>query len=183
MSKPYRKYATNEEMIAEGRRQAARIHPSKKWQPLVQDTEAQRPPTHKDAVEMQHWYNDTYLVGIWRFTSGWPFGGGPWAKLGISCHDGHARHDWREYQQIKNQLCGADWEAVELYPAEARLVDPSNYFYLWAAPSIPLGLFDGRRILTPANCVAAQRGWHPADQPPDADSRAEEFNHICRTHK
>ena len=39
--------------------------------------------------------------------------------------------DWRLLQQIKNALVGPDHEAVELYPAESRLVDTANQFHLW----------------------------------------------------
>jgi hypothetical protein len=39
--------------------------------------------------------------------------------------------DWRHFQQIKNELVGPECEAVELYPAESRLVDTSNKFHLW----------------------------------------------------
>jgi len=39
--------------------------------------------------------------------------------------------DWRHFQQIKNELIGPECEAVELYPAESRLVDTSNKFHLW----------------------------------------------------
>jgi hypothetical protein len=42
--------------------------------------------------------------------------------------------DWRDMQQIKNDVCGESWEAIELYPDETRLVDPSNARYLFASP-------------------------------------------------
>jgi len=55
--------------------------------------------------------------------------------------------DWRDLQAIKNQLCGADIEAVQLFPSEHRLVDTSNQYHLWCfmklggkrAPKIPVG--------------------------------------------
>lgn len=40
--------------------------------------------------------------------------------------------DWRDVQWIKNQLLGPEVEAVQLFPAESRLVDTSNQFYLFA---------------------------------------------------
>ena len=39
--------------------------------------------------------------------------------------------DWRDYQAIKNQLIGKECEAIELFPAESRLVDNANQFHLW----------------------------------------------------
>lgn len=38
---------------------------------------------------------------------------------------------FRDFQQIKNMLCGPETEAVELYPAESRLVDTANQYHLW----------------------------------------------------
>src|SRR4029450_2216455 len=34
--------------------------------------------------------------------------------------------DWRDLQAIKSQLCGAEAEAMQLFPAESRLVDTSE---------------------------------------------------------
>jgi len=38
---------------------------------------------------------------------------------------------WRILQRIKNTLVGPEHEAVELYPAESRLVDTANQWHLW----------------------------------------------------
>tara|TARA_R110000787_G_scaffold7296_3_gene25007 strand:- start:856 stop:1419 length:564 start_codon:yes stop_codon:yes gene_type:complete len=43
-------------------------------------------------------------------------------------------HDWRELQEIKNQICGRDREAMELYPGNWRAVDTSNQYHLWVLP-------------------------------------------------
>jgi len=40
--------------------------------------------------------------------------------------DGQPARDWRDLQRIKNELVGAEREAVELYPQESRLMDMSN---------------------------------------------------------
>jgi hypothetical protein len=57
--------------------------------------------------------------------------------------------DWRHFQQIKNELSGSECEAVELYPAESRLVDTSNKFHLWGTDDptfrYPVG-FDKRDV-------------------------------------
>lgn len=41
---------------------------------------------------------------------------------------------WRDFQRIKNELVGTDFEACELYPAEDRLRDAGNNFHLWVLP-------------------------------------------------
>lgn len=54
--------------------------------------------------------------------------------LSIRFMDNSHLCDWREFQQIKNDLCGKDREAVEIYPTEDRLVDEQNMFHLWVLP-------------------------------------------------
>lgn len=41
---------------------------------------------------------------------------------------------WRDFQRIKNELCGPETEGVELYPAESRLVDAADQYHLWVLP-------------------------------------------------
>jgi hypothetical protein len=55
--------------------------------------------------------------------------------------------DWRDLQAIKSQICGAEAEAFQLFPAESRVVDTSNQYHLWVwmkagggkLPRIPIG--------------------------------------------
>ena len=56
---------------------------------------------------------------------------GQFIHLSIRRNDRDVCHDWRDFQRIKNELAGPEWEAVELYPAESRLVDTSNQYHLW----------------------------------------------------
>lgn len=135
-----------------------RLKVSRKWQKLVL---ADQPGPTGARV----YHNNIYEVNCWRHSTGWPFGNGEWALLGISSKDGEARHDWRDFQHIKNDLVGPEWEAIELYPAESRLIDPSNYFYLWCAPKIPVGRYEGRRVAGPSLALAPQRGWHKEEGP------------------
>lgn len=58
--------------------------------------------------------------------------------------------DWRDLQRIKTQLLGPDCEAVEIFPAEDRLVDTANQYHLWGYDDptfrFPFGFFDGRVV-------------------------------------
>ena len=67
---------------------------------------------------------------------------GPMMHLTIRNLDGSTRRDWREFQRIKNELVGPEAEAVELYPAESRLVDTVNHYHLWVFPEyrFPFGM-------------------------------------------
>lgn len=85
-----------------------------------------------------------------------------------------ARHDWREFQRIKNELCGPEREAIELYPDERRLVDTSNQYYVYVLPEgmrVPVG-FNDRLVLKPrpANDTSGtnQRPWEQGTEPADA---------------
>lgn len=71
--------------------------------------------------------------------------------LMIARLDGSAERDWRDYQRIKNQIFGSEVEAVELYPAESRLIDPSNAFFLWRlrGDARRIGLFGPRFVAEP----------------------------------
>jgi hypothetical protein len=83
------------------------------------------------------WYNDVYYVTVRRGLPDKMFGSREgMTTLGIASHDGCARHDWRDFQAIKNQLAGEECEAIELFPAESRLLDPSNYYTLWCFPGV-----------------------------------------------
>jgi len=146
-----------DETIAKARRISRRLKPSRKFQPLRADALAPDSRCVKGLYSV--WSNDLYTVTCRHFAAGWPLDGGEYILLGIHCEDGEPRHDWRDFQAIKNQLCGPEWEAVELFPAESRLLDPSNYYMLWCAPKIPIGKFRGRNIMDPENCIAPQRGW------------------------
>jgi hypothetical protein len=79
--------------------------------------------------------NDTYTVEVVPRH--------PFVHLDIRRNDGEPCRSWRELQQIKNELVGPEHEAIELFPAESRLVDTSNQYHLWVVADanyrFPLG--------------------------------------------
>jgi hypothetical protein len=78
------------------------------------------------------WKNDRYQAHVIRWE---PLNingrTAPVVQLSIRRLDRGAARDWRDFQRIKNQLVGPECEAVELYPAESRLVDTATQFHLW----------------------------------------------------
>jgi hypothetical protein len=88
-----------------------------------------------DSTLNQVFQNDTYWVAVGQCP--------PFIRLTIKRHDGKPYEQWRDLQTIKNELVGPEYEAVELFPAESRLVDTSNEYHLWvhADPNyrFPLG--------------------------------------------
>jgi len=138
------------EQILIARTISAGLRPSSRWDRML-------PTPEKRPDNAKCFENETYEATLRTFNDGWPLGGGKWAIIGICSLDGAPRHDWRDFQRIKNDLVGSDWEAVELYPDEQRLMDPSNYYMLWCAPKINIGKFEGRVIMNETNCIAPQR--------------------------
>ena len=77
------------------------------------------------------WVNDEFQVSKGgAFTTrctGWP----DVIHLSIIPLDGSTGHPWSKFQQIKNMLVGPEYEAIEIYPAESRLVDMGTNYHLW----------------------------------------------------
>lgn len=72
------------------------------------------------------WANDLYQVEVRRNPASES------VHLNIRRIDGYPGRDWRHFQQIKNEIVGPECEAIEIYPAESRLVDTSNKYHLYA---------------------------------------------------
>lgn len=89
------------------------------------------------------WMNDLYQVSVMRGTD-------KSVHLSIKRIDKEPIHDWRDLQEIKNQLLGKECEALELYPAESRRVDTANQYHLWGSsdPKWRIGAgFDQGRLM------------------------------------
>lgn len=130
--------------------------PAKGWEPLTRRVAYITDPAKEAArrnlmilagmdpdMEMEMWGNDRYIVVVDRDP------GGDVSQLSIRRHDRKAARDWRDFQRIKTQLAGPEVEAVELYPAESRVVDTTNQFHLWCVPpgvKIAIGFENGMRL-------------------------------------
>jgi hypothetical protein len=104
------------------------------------------------------WINSTYQVAVKkiRATKAMP----EMIHLSIKRRDKAPVTDWRDKQEIKNQLVGAECEGIELYPAESRLTDMVNQYHLWVFSSpdhtMPWG-WNTRAVETEAKGSAKQR--------------------------
>lgn len=93
--------------------------------------------------------------------------------IGYHRRDRAPIRDWRVVQRLKNELAGPEWEGVELYPAESRVVDTANEYHIYCFDGhIPLG-FDGGERATQAQLDSTYAG--PGDGPmqrddPDVDT-------------
>lgn len=92
------------------------------------------------------WSNDIYEVFV-HYSEDEALGG---RHLSIKRYDRAAVHNWRHFQQIKNEICGDFFEAVELYPSEARIADNANQYHLFVMPEgvdIPIGFAGGMVVI------------------------------------
>ena len=157
--------------------------PTKKkpWQPLKQDSPTVRKvmedkliaglrsefpdmsddeircAVHKDEV----WGNDRYTVSV-TFKDNRKREG--YLEIGVHNHNRTTIVPWAHMQQIKNEVAGPEREAVMIYPAESRLVDTANEYWIYVYPTgefprwesivdsdgnpveIPLGMNQGRNV-------------------------------------
>ncbi len=136
--------------ILDARKLSASQEPSISWEKMT---------VVKKLENIEIWENRFYYCQARKYSRGFFIGDSPYVVIGITATDESARHDWRDFQRIKNDVVGNEWEAVELYPAESRLKDPSNRFYLWAVPpgTLRFGLPAGRIVLDACEAIAPQR--------------------------
>ena len=139
------------------------VIPPEKRERLIQDnmkafhtTREEVEKVLADAEKKETWMNDVYQVTKTTVGAGL-------AWLSIKRIDQEVCHDWRDFQQIKNQLVGPECEGVEMYTAESRLVDTSNQYHLWVFTNpkyrFPWGFDTGRFILNESTRDSKQRPY------------------------
>jgi hypothetical protein len=85
--------------------------------------------TIRQSLAGEHWNNDKYQVAIFEAETSADFPA-MW-HLSIKRHDRYPVFNWRDVQTLKNELIGPENEAVQLFPAESRLVDGANQYHLF----------------------------------------------------
>src|SRR5579864_9111194 len=101
-------------------RRAARVD---LWEPLT-PVPLPSMPDDARAIWSEAYANNLYGVTVVRID-------GHVYQITITPHDGTRGHIWADFQRIKDQIAGPDVEAVELYPAQSRLVDAGPGYHLW----------------------------------------------------
>jgi len=63
---------------------------------------------------------------------------------------------YRDFMRIKDEICGPEYEAVQIFPARADEVDTANQYHLWVfldpAFRLPFG-WHGQRLVSSAQPV------------------------------
>jgi hypothetical protein len=83
-----------------------------------------------DLISDETWGNDRYTVSV-HLLDGDRDG---FVEFAVHNHNRTPHVPWRHLQQIKNEVLGPDREAVQLFPAEDRLVDTANEYWLYVYP-------------------------------------------------
>ena len=94
---------------------------------------------YHEMFDCDTYQNDIYSVMVFRNKKAdWQVHEKSWkgnmTYISIKRKDKKAVHDWRHFQQIKNELVGDEVEAIELYPKESRLHDTVNQYHLFCLP-------------------------------------------------
>jgi hypothetical protein len=97
------------------------------WTPFREVRMPENALTAQDPARA-HYTNSRYQVAVWPGACAL----GKYFHLSIKTHDRSPRHDWRDLQRIKNELIGSEFYAIEIFPAESRLVDAANQYHLYA---------------------------------------------------
>lgn len=110
--------------------------------------------------------NSRYQVTVYVRGEVEPFG--DVAHLSFKTHDKQAHHDWRDMQRIKNEICGHECDAIEIYPAESKLVDTANQYHLFVFRTFKLPFGFQERLVGDGNWgKSVQRPFPPGERPED----------------
>jgi len=90
-------------------------------------------PSFKAMADFE-FINSRFQVLVYRFNEDYIW-------LSFKNHQNDTLRDWRDFQRIKNELCGTSCEGIEFYPPESRLVDTSNQYHIFVSkPNVSLGI-------------------------------------------
>ena len=109
--------------------------------------------------------NETYgLLIAYGIVTHW----GVFDQLMICRIDGARERDWWVFQRIKDEVFGADREAIEIYPSARRVRDKAHSYHLFVleeGAEIPLGRSDGfaaswpKGYPSPSSTAHLPPGW------------------------
>ena len=110
-----------------------RTLPQKVWTPFQEGIPYANGKEAKESLREHEtlWANPFYVVHKFLF-EGTEEGA---IHLSIRHQNRKAIRDWRHFQRIKNELVGAEREAIEIFPPESQLVDTANQYHLFVLPA------------------------------------------------
>ena len=118
---------------------------------------------HKD-IYAEIYVNDIYQVAVYRKEDADSLVHVPELKgkctwLSIKRRDKRPVNNWQDMQTIKNRLVGVECDAIQMLPAESRMVNTANQYHLIVLPEdahVPFGW--GTRHVDTDNRAAKPNG-------------------------
>ena len=77
--------------------------------------------------------------------------------LSIKNKDKSTFVSWQHKQSIKNDILGEEFEAVEIFPAESRLLNTANQYHLWGFPKGVMQFGWNKRLVSNKNPESANK--------------------------
>lgn len=161
----------------------ARMLPATKIEPTDEQVARSRASAVRDGLDpdeveammrepVEMWRNDRYVATVRRTEERTVH------CISVRRVDRKPDVPWRHLQWIKNEIAGDEVEAIELFPAESRLVDTANQRWLWClSPGlrVPVG-FNERVVAGPEDAerygAVQEPGYRPmVDGPPTRPGR------------
>jgi hypothetical protein len=142
--------------------------PKKEWEPLTQTPDWAVKAKHEQVLEQARvtfpgvavdqlrtpaevWGSSQYTVTVHYLDDNRD----GFVEVGIHNYHRTTHVPWRHIQQIKNEVFGPDREAVQLFPAEDRLLDSANEYWIYVYPTseapmrkrgVKIGMDRGRSV-------------------------------------
>ena len=115
-------------------------------------------------VYAEIYVNDIYQVAVYRNEDADSLVHVPELKgrctwLSIKRRDKRPVNNWQDMQTIKNRLVGVDCDAIQMFPAESRMVNTANQYHLIVLPPdaiVPFGW--GRRHIDTEQRIGKPNG-------------------------
>lgn len=149
-----------------GKRNPKRRTAPQPWEPFTERVVSEQMAPYFDAVYRNNRYQ-VFVRGVQMPPGTLGIPDGRIVHLSIKRVDKNPLRDWRHLQRIKNELIGEECEAVELYPAESRLVDEANQYHLFVVPDrsyrFPFG-DNERQVGGPEEAAAMGAKQRPFDE-------------------
>lgn len=121
----------NREMMRESRKIGKRMMklPENEFQEISQDEIYSITPNKMKKGPDRVWRNNHYVVQLYRKNT--IYFGVLMDKIMIRRNDAEPIREWHCLQRVKNQICGEETMAIQIFPEQSKLVDVANMYWLF----------------------------------------------------
>jgi hypothetical protein len=163
--------------------QVETLPPDEPWTPFQRATDTQGNAQCFDGTDYFDIYKNSRYTVMKRVVKSNHEDQPDLIHLSIKRNDKAPIMKWRDLQAIKNELVGSECEAIQLFPAESRLVDTSNQFHLFVFNDptyrIPFG-YRERLVYEGNDHGTVQEPFEEHVRPNDLISKAEMDDNYAR---